>query len=135
MKIMACYDDSDESKETLKEAMKHAKAFNSEVMLVTSVVSDDKYYPKMIEPIEQKLKEAQALFAENNVVCKTHISHRQVDMSPGEDLAMLASREQVDEIIVGIRERSKVGKFIVGSVAQWVILKAECPVLGVKKRI
>ncbi len=134
MKIMACYDGSDESREGLMESIKHAKAFNAEVMLVTSVLSDDRYYPKMIEPVEQKLREAQALFDENNITCITHISYRGVDMSVGEDLVLVGAREQVDEIIVGIRTRSKVGKFLLGSVAQWVMLKAECPVIGVKKK-
>ncbi len=135
MRIMLCYDGSDESMEGLREAIKHAKAFNAEVMLVTSVRGDDKSYPNMIEPVEQKLKEAQALFDENNIVCRTHISYRGVDMSLGEDLVLLASRQQVDEIIFGIRTRSKAGKFLLGSVAQWVMLKAECPVIGVKKRM
>ncbi len=135
MRIMLCYDGSDESTEGLREAIKHAKAFKAEVMLVTSVRSDDKSYPDMIEPIEQKLKEAQALFHENNILSNTHISYREVDMSVGEDLVMVASRQHVDEIIFGIRTRSKAGKFLLGSVAQWIMLKAECPVIGVKKRI
>lgn len=135
MKIMACYDGSDESREGLREAIKHARAFNAEVMLVTSVLSDDRYYPKMIEPVEQNLKEAQALFDENNITCKTHISYRGVDVSAGEDLVDFARREQADEVIIGIRNRSKVGKFLLGSAAQWVMLKAECPVIGVKKKI
>jgi nucleotide-binding universal stress UspA family protein len=135
MRIMLCYDGSDESMEGLREAIKHAKAFNAEVMLATSVRDDDKSYPNMIEPVEKKLKEAQALFDENNIIYKTNISYRGVDMSVGEDLVLLASREQVDEIIFGIRTRSKAGKFLLGSVAQWVMLKAECPVIGVKKRM
>ena len=135
MKIMACYDGSDESKEVLREAIKHAKAFNAEVMLVTSVVSDDRSDPKKIEEVEDKLKEAQVGFDENKIICKPHISYRDADMSVGEDLVLLASREQVDEIIISIRSRSKVGKFILGSVAQWIILKAECTVIGVKSNI
>lgn len=135
MRIMLCYDGSDESMEGLKEAIKHAKAFNAEVMLVTSVRDDDKSHPNMMEPVEEKLKEAQDLFEEDKIVCKTHISYRGADMSVGEDLVLLASRQQVDEIIFGIRTRSKAGKFLLGSVAQWVMLKAECPAIGVKKRI
>lgn len=135
MRIMACYDGSDESMEGLREAIKHAKAFNAEVMLVTSVRGDDKSYLNMIEPVEQNLKEAQALFDENNITCKTHISYRGGDMSVGEDLVQLASRQQVDEIIFGIRTRSKAGKFLLSSVAQWIMLKAECPVVGVKKKM
>jgi len=135
MRIMVCYDGSDESREGLREAIKHAKAFDAEVMLVTSTLSNDKFFPERIEPVEQKLKEAQALFDENNIICSTHISYRGVDMSEGEDLVEFAIKEHVDEVIFGIRTRSKVGKFLLCPVAQWIMLKAECPVIGVKKKM
>ena len=39
---------------------------------------------------------------------------------------------QVEEIIIGVRRRSKVGKLLFGSTAQYVILNAPCPVVSVK---
>lgn len=135
MKIMVCYDGSDDSMEGLKLAMNHAKVFNAEIILVNSVVRDSTYSPKMMQPLEQMLQEAQALCEENNIPCKTYISYRGVTMDAGEDLVEFARREQVDEVIVGIRARSRVGKFMLGSVAQWLMLKAECPVIGVKKKM
>ncbi len=92
MRIMACYDGSDESMQGLKEAIKHAKAFNGEVMLVTSVRSEDKSCPDIIEPVEQKLKEANAHCDAHNIPCKTHISYRGMDVSAGEDLVLVASK-------------------------------------------
>jgi nucleotide-binding universal stress UspA family protein len=50
----------------------------------------------------------------------------------GEDLVNFSKEAQVHEIIIGIRNRSKVGKLIFGSTAQFVILEANCPVLSVK---
>ncbi|WP_183095138.1 universal stress protein [Nocardioides stalactiti] len=43
-----------------------------------------------------------------------------------------AQEEAADLIVVGIRHRSPVGKLLLGSVAQRVILDATCPVLAVK---
>ena len=53
-------------------------------------------------------------------------------MEPGEDLVTFARENNVDEIIIGVRHRSKVGKLVFGSTAQYVILEAHCPVLTVK---
>jgi len=47
-------------------------------------------------------------------------------------LVTFAREEQVDEIIIGVKSRSKVGKILFDSTAQAVILTAECPVVTVK---
>lgn len=49
----------------------------------------------------------------------------------GEELVKVAREEDVALIVVGIRRRSPVGKFLTGSTAQHVLLHAHCPVLGV----
>jgi nucleotide-binding universal stress UspA family protein len=50
----------------------------------------------------------------------------------GEELVDYAEQNKVDEIIIGIRKRSKVGKLVFGSTAQYVILNASCPVVSIK---
>lgn len=52
--------------------------------------------------------------------------------SPAEDLLQCAEDEGVDLLVIGIRRRSPVGKLIMGSNAQDIILQATCPVLCVK---
>jgi nucleotide-binding universal stress UspA family protein len=42
------------------------------------------------------------------------------------------NENQIKEIVVGVKRRSKVGKLLMGSTAQYVILKADCPVITVK---
>jgi nucleotide-binding universal stress UspA family protein len=44
-----------------------------------------------------------------------------------------AEDEKMDQIFIGIIKKSKVGKFITGSTAQYVILNAPCPVVTVQK--
>lgn len=43
-----------------------------------------------------------------------------------------AEAEQARLVVVGVRRRTPVGKLLLGSVAQRVILEASCPVLAVK---
>jgi nucleotide-binding universal stress UspA family protein len=53
-------------------------------------------------------------------------------LAPGEDLVRFAKENDVDLVVVGVKRRSKVGKLLMGSTAQFVIIKAPCPVLSIK---
>jgi nucleotide-binding universal stress UspA family protein len=48
------------------------------------------------------------------------------------DVIAVAEEESAELIVIGLRRRSPVGKLIMGSVAQAVLLDAPCPVLAVK---
>jgi len=54
------------------------------------------------------------------------------DADPASDLIAVAGEEDADLIVIGLRRRSPVGKLILGSNAQSVLLEAPCPVLAVK---
>lgn len=53
-------------------------------------------------------------------------------MDPAEDLVNVAGEVGAELIVIGLRRRSPVGKLILGSNAQRVLLDAPCPVLAVK---
>jgi nucleotide-binding universal stress UspA family protein len=53
-------------------------------------------------------------------------------LTPGEDLVRFAEENQIDRIFVGIEKKSRTSKLILGSTAQFVILKAPCPVITTK---
>jgi len=53
-------------------------------------------------------------------------------LEPAEDLIAVADEVAADFIVIGLRRRSPVGKLILGSNAQRVLLDAPCPVLAVK---
>ena len=51
---------------------------------------------------------------------------------PAEDLVAVAEEHSADLLVIGLRRRSPVGKLILGSQAQRVLLDAPCAVLAVK---
>lgn len=57
-------------------------------------------------------------------------------LAPGadvaDDLIAVARESRADCIVIGLRRRSPVGKLILGSNAQRILLDAPCPVLAVK---
>jgi nucleotide-binding universal stress UspA family protein len=53
-------------------------------------------------------------------------------LDPADDLVAVAEELDAEFIVIGLRRRTPVGKLILGSNAQRVLLDAPCPVLAVK---
>jgi nucleotide-binding universal stress UspA family protein len=130
MKILVCYDGSRASREAIRLGRDHAKTYNGSVIIVTSMLKGTESEKEDIERAELDLEFEKKACEDAGVACKTHLLIR--GLSAGEDLVQFAEEEMVDEIIIGIRRRSKVEKLVFGSTAQFVILKAHCPVVTVK---
>ncbi|MDP8228217.1 MAG: universal stress protein [Candidatus Electryoneaceae bacterium] len=130
MGILIGYDGTNSAKEALMLAKKHATAFCASAMVVTSMGKGTEKQQKEIFEAQMRLEWAKSLFAENEISCDTHLLIR--GLSPGEDIVQFAEESQADEIVVGVKQRSKVGKLLMGSTAEYVILHAPCPVVSVK---
>ncbi|MCK5098723.1 MAG: universal stress protein [Desulfobacteraceae bacterium] len=130
MKILVGYKGTDVGKDLMDIAVKHAKAFEGEILIVTSLAGGDKTKGQEVAKAEKNLEQAKSYFDDFDVKSETHLLVRGIEA--GEDIIKFAKEMNVDEIIIGVRSRSKVGKLIFGSTAQIVILEAHCPVLTVK---
>lgn len=130
MKIVVGYEKNNVSKKTLEMALKHAQAFDGEILLVTSMIGGDKQEKQEIIDAKNNLSQAKKYFDNAGVTSETHLLIR--GFETGEDLVIFAKEQNADEIIIGIKRRSKVGKFVFGSTAQIVILDAHCPVIAMK---
>jgi nucleotide-binding universal stress UspA family protein len=130
MKILVGYDDSKVAKDAVKLAHKHAKAFKADIYIVTSLAQGPALKKEDIDKAESKLEKLRTPFKVDDIPCETQVSVSY--QSPGEDLVNYAKDNNIDEIIIGVRRRSKVGKLVFGSTAQYVILEAPCEVVAVK---
>ncbi len=80
--------------------------------------------------VDAHLDEVRAQLSEAGI--KHEVRHLVRGQDPAEDLISVAAEVSADIIIIGLRRRSPVGKLILGSNAQRVLLDAPCPVLAVK---
>lgn len=129
MKIMVGFDGSISSSDALRVAEKHAKAFEGKIELVTSMEKGTEAEREEIEAAEKDLEKEKKRLEAEGIPCETHLLIR--GLSPGEDLIEFAEENEVEEIVIGIRRKSKVGKLVFGSTAQFVILTAGCPVVTI----
>ena len=132
MKIVVGYVMSDESRAALDWAVQLAQRDNSHVVVAHSIRGGGNIeaeqeevlaYRKELDAIEQRLSDASIAHATRRLIR---------GLSPAEDLCQVIAEEQADLIVIGIRQRSRAGKMLMGSDAQDILLCAPCPVVAVK---
>jgi len=131
MKILVAYVGGSEiAGKILDVAKKHAKAFNASVFVASSMERVSEKEQVSLDKIEKQLAYVKETMEADGISCETHILVR--GLTPGEDIVEFAADRKVDEIIIGIEKKSKVGKLLFGSNAQYIILESSCPVVSVK---
>ena len=130
MKIIVGYDGTNAAREAIALAEKHARVFEATIILACSMVGGPEVPRKDFEIAENSLMRQKNALIDKKLPCETIMSVR--GLEAGEDLVQMAVEHRVDEVIIGVRRRSKVGKIIFGSTAQYVVLNAPCPVVTVK---
>jgi nucleotide-binding universal stress UspA family protein len=129
MKFMVCYDNSLESRDLVEEAQRHAARWGAEIKVVTVLTRVEPIKHEKLAKMEEKLEqEIQALFSgvEIPYTVELHVD----DVEAGVKIVTIAERNRVGLVFLGIKKRSRVGKLLFGSTAQYVILNAPCPVIS-----
>jgi len=130
MKILVGYDGLEIDEKALKLAQKHANAFKADIFILNSLEQSPTLQKTDIEKAEGELEYLRTPFNIDDINCETTVAVNY--LTAGEDLVQFAKENEIDEIVIGVRRRSKVGKLVFGSTAQYVILEAPCPVVTVK---
>ena len=131
MKILVGYDGSNMAKAALELAKKRAKVSGAKIDVVNCMAQSRNLEYGDIRKVEQKLEdEVRHILNSENIPYETQLVISSLES--GEDLVQFAEENKIDEIIIGIRKRSKVGKLVFGSTAQYVIINAPCPVVSIK---
>ena len=91
-------------------------------MSTQRVLVDEGSLPAEVEAVRQQVVDAGLDF---------HLEPSTV-LDPDDAIVRTAQRRGGELIVIGLRSRNPVGKLLFGSVAQSVILHADCPVLVVK---
>ena len=86
--------------------------------------------------VDHKLASAEQLDALRERLAGQDVEHEVVQqvgrLEPAEEILEAADKLGAALIVLGIRRRTPVGKLLLGSTAQRVLLQAPCPVLAVK---
>ncbi len=128
MKILVAFDGSDLSKRAVDLAIIHAKAFNAKVYVLHTILTD--LPKKTYEQQKQNMENVKIVLEKENISCETLLTI--TNLMPGEHLIQFVEENKIDEIIIGVKMKSKVGKLLLGSISQQVILGASCPVVTIK---
>jgi nucleotide-binding universal stress UspA family protein len=114
----------------LSHAVQEAKFRDTDLAVLHVVDSaldadrEDAYRAGVSDEIEK------AVGAESDVSWKLHLQTGSGDV--GDAIVKLSDRLRPDLLVLGARRRSPVGKALLGSIAQTIILEASVPVLVVK---
>jgi len=132
MKFLVCYDETNEAKEALKVAQEHARVWNAKLEIVNAVIRIEPLKHSKVEKMEINLAgQIKEILGSDDPPYEVQLLL--TDLTSGEQLVKFAEDMKIDLIFLGIVKKSKVGKLLFGSTAQYVILHAPCPVVTVQK--
>ena len=128
--IVVGYVPKPEGRAALRRAAEEARLRDSQLVVVNSHRGGREFDRDDALESEAQLEEVRTELENAGVVHEVRQLVRGMD--PAEDLINVATEVGAEFIVIGLRRRSPVGKLILGSNAQRVLLDAPCPVLAVK---
>lgn len=129
MPIVVGFIPTKEGRAALERAVEEAQLRNERLIVVSSNKGGENFSRDVVQfddELEKITKDLEARGIEFDV-------HGLVrGNEPAEDLVEIAEKQNAKLIVIGLRRRSPVGKLLMGSNAQRILLDANCDVLAVK---
>ena len=128
MTIVVGYIPSPEGEAALERAIIEARRNEARLIVVNSskgdqLVDDRPIDAKQYHELEARLAEAGIDF---------WIERHSQGADAADQILHIAEAQRAELIVIGLRKRTAMGKFLMGSNAQRILLQASCPVLSLK---
>jgi nucleotide-binding universal stress UspA family protein len=131
MKFLVCYDETNEAKKALKVAQEHAKTWKAKLEVVNTITRVEPLKHSAVKKMEAKMEgDVKEILGGDDPPYEVQLLL--TDLTSGEQLVKFTEDQKIDQLFLGIVKKSKVGKLLFGSTAQYIILHAPCPVITVK---
>lgn len=128
--VVVGYVPKPEGEAALTAAIAEAKLRSSTLVVVNSHRGGESFDGEKASKADTQMEAVRAKLASSGVEFDVRQLVR--GFEPAEDLIGIAESTGAELIVIGLRRRTPVGKLILGSNAQRILLDAHCPVLAVK---
>lgn len=128
MTILVAYVPRPEGEAALNKGIEIAKRREEQLVVVNASAGGTKADPSAVDVLDAERVEAILKHSGLNAEFKQLVRGKNAI----EEIEGLVESLPVSVLIIGLRKRSPVGKLIMGSVAQELLLSVSCPVLAVK---
>jgi nucleotide-binding universal stress UspA family protein len=128
--VVVGYVPKPEGEAALSKAIDEAKLRGTKLVVVNSHRGGQEFDGAAARKAEEEMDAVRKRLDESGVTYDLRQLVR--GFEPAEDLISIAEANSAELIVIGLRRRSPVGKLILGSNAQRILLDAHCAVLAVK---
>lgn len=131
MTILVAYAPRPEGRAALEKGIEIASRRNEALVVVNAVSGGDGEDPSFSDA--QDFEAVQAMLKNSGLDAdfKQFVRGR----NAAEEIESLVDSLPASLLVIGLRKRSPIGKLIMGSVAQELLLSVSCPVLAVKSSV
>ncbi len=128
MTIIVAYVPRPEGQAALAKGIEMAKERNERLVVVNAGRGGNKEDPAVTDALDAERIAALMASAGVNAEFKQFVRGQ----SAVAEIEALVDKLQASLLVIGLRRRTPVGKLVMGSVAQDILLSVSCPVLAVK---